>query len=129
MTARPVDPDRTDAVARATPAWTVAQAIAADLPSLDADACLDAAAAILTTDDQAAVAALLATLAERHPDQYLTAGRDAGVLDEDRKDACGYCGVDYGDMHPRDCAFSRTARPSWVKRRRLVSEWREVEPE
>ena len=36
--------------------------------------------AVLATDDPAAVAALAATLAERHPEAVLTAGVEAGVL-------------------------------------------------
>ena len=43
---------------------------------------LNEARAILTTDDPAAVAALAATLAERHPDALLTALTNAGVLTE-----------------------------------------------
>ena len=40
--------------------------------------------AVLATDDPAAVAALAATLAERHPEALLTALTNAGVLTEER---------------------------------------------
>lgn len=90
MTARPVDPDRTDAVAQVIQDAIEGQPAhmtehgplrVFDLPRCYAFPMSERAAnAILNTDDPAAVAALLATLAERHPDQYLTAGRDAGVL-------------------------------------------------
>lgn len=71
----PDTPDRTDAIARAL--------CDCEGPHLNDTTCALAAQAseqILTTDDPAAIAALAATLWERHPDAVLTAGVDAGVL-------------------------------------------------
>lgn len=79
-----------------------------------------------TTDEPAAIAALAATLWERHPDAVLTAGANAGVLREDHKDVCSDCGVDHGNMHPRECAIARGERVLWNPLRRLVTDWREV---
>lgn len=80
MTARPDvpdTPDRTDAVARYLMACEQAheEAGAEAWPETD-----DYARWLLTTDDPAAVAALLATLAERHPDALLTALTNAGEV-------------------------------------------------
>lgn len=50
----------------------------------------------------------------------------AGALEEDHKGTCRFCGVNYGDMHPRDCAFSLGSRPRWKPMRRLVTPWREA---
>ena len=74
MTARPDvpdTPDRTDAIARM-------------LSPLARELRLERRQArnLLATDDPAAVAALAATLAERHPDALLTALTNAGVLTE-----------------------------------------------
>ena len=80
MTARPDvpdTPDRTDAIAHMLMACEQAHddADSGAWPEMD-----DYARWILATDDPAAVAALAATLAERHPEAVLTAGVEAGVL-------------------------------------------------
>lgn len=82
MTARPDvpdTPDRTDAIARVLMAYEQAHddADSGAWPEVD-----DYARWILATDDPAAVAALAANLAERHPDAVLTALTNAGVLTE-----------------------------------------------
>ena len=80
--------DRTDATARIG-IWDCAGHLAGWCPLHEASigeddefcrGALNEARAILTTDDPAAVAALAATLAERHPDALLTALTNAGVL-------------------------------------------------
>ena len=82
MTARPDvpdTPDRTDAIAHMLMACEQAhdEADSGAWPETD-----DYARWLLATDDPAAVAALAATLAERHPDALLTALTNAGVLTE-----------------------------------------------
>ena len=80
--------DRTDATARIG-IWDCAGHLAGWCPLHEASigeddefcrGALNEARAILTTDDPAAVAALAATLAERHPEAVLTAAVEAGVL-------------------------------------------------
>lgn len=73
-------PDRTDAVARVLTVYEQAHEESGAEAWPEAD---DYARAILTTDDPAAVAAIAREWWERHPDQYLTVGRDAGVLSEE----------------------------------------------
>ena len=81
-------PDRTDAIARVH-LWRCSGNLLGWCPlhegsiGEDDDLCSGVRAearALLATDDPAAVAALAATLAERHPEAVLTAGVEAGVL-------------------------------------------------
>ena len=83
--------DRTDATARIG-IWDCAGHLAGWCPLHEASigeddefcrGALNEARAILTTDDPAAVAALAATLAERHPDALLTALHKSGWLIDD----------------------------------------------
>ena len=92
----PDTPDRTDAIARM-------------LSPLARELRLERRQArnLLATDDPAAVAALAANLAERHPDALLNALTNAGVLH-------GEMQVGYGSGIP-------------APRRRLVTPWREVQ--
>ena len=95
MTARPNvpdTPDRTDAIARVLEGIHVSIGYRDDAGddnwadgTLDMDERRTLIRAILATDDPAAVAALAATLAERHPDALLTALTNAGVLHEIRE--------------------------------------------
>lgn len=106
MTARPDvpdTPDRTDAIARVL--WSAVNdgAVALVVPARrQADA-------LLATDDPAAVAALAATLAERHPDALLDALTNAGVLTAE---------------HDTQQAWNR---PPKYHAARLVTVWREVQ--
>ena len=100
----PDTPDRTDAIAHMLMACEQAHddADSGAWPETD-----DYARWLLATDDPAAVAALAATLAERHPDALLDALTNAGVLH-------GEMQVGYGSGIP-------------APRRRLVTPWREVQ--
>ena len=71
--------DRSDTFARALHAAFYTIPWDSDIPAVHA-LMRTRAHAILATDDPAAVAALAATLAERHPEAVLTAGVEAGVL-------------------------------------------------
>lgn len=71
----PDTPDRTDAIAR-----VLADAGPANLRVRYWNLYRDDADAILATDDPAAVAAIAAQWAERHPEALLTALTNAGVL-------------------------------------------------
>ena len=82
-------PDRTDAIARVLEGIHVSIGYRDDAGddnwadgTLDMDERRTLIRAILATDDPAAVAAIAATLAERHPDALLTALTNAGVLTE-----------------------------------------------
>lgn len=97
MTARPVDPDRTDAIARIVreevKRYPVGERHSWDPPTAWGATEYTIADAILTTDDPAAIAALAATLWERHPDALITGHTDAilaaltraGVIEEERR--------------------------------------------
>lgn len=118
MTARPVDPDRTDAVARVLGGddfdypWMspIAAEAARLVPRRQADA-------ILTTDDPAAVAAILAEYWQRHPQAVLDAGVNAGVLREVIAVRCAHGFPTASSAH--------TCTLPDIRERRLVTEWAE----
>lgn len=118
--AAPAIPDRTDAVARVLTAYEQDHEDAGSEAWPEAD---DYARAILTTDDPAAVAAIAATLAERHPEALLDALTNAGVLTAERNSVTGPCGC---TVHSSAIGCGCKGEERWGKRR-LVTVWREVQ--
>ena len=124
-------PDRTDAIARVLEGIHVSIGYRDDAGddnwadgTLDMDERRTLIRAILATDDPAAVAAIAATLAERHPDALLDALTDAGVLKEDEHCAEAHAAHAEGDYKVYACSdFGYPCPPP-----RLVTVWREVSP-